>query len=51
MVLAAAFAADLLIGFGWVGLAIALVAVGIGSFIGYWKSDAIASSHVMTRPM
>ncbi|HUQ62547.1 MAG TPA: M48 family metallopeptidase [Acidimicrobiales bacterium] len=50
VVVAAAFAADLLIGFGWVGLVIALVAVGIGSFIAYWKSDAIALRMSLANP-
>jgi heat shock protein HtpX len=39
-----------LIGFGWIGLVIALVAVGIGSFVAYWKSDAVALAMSHAKP-
>jgi heat shock protein HtpX len=50
LVLAAAWAADLLVGFGWAGLVIAVVVVSIGSFMAYWKSDAVALAISHARP-
>ena len=42
LVVAVAWAIQLLLGYGVVGLVIALVVAGVGSFIAYWKSDAVA---------
>ncbi|MDQ4134445.1 MAG: M48 family metallopeptidase [Actinomycetota bacterium] len=44
------WAVDVLFGFGLIGLVIALALVGIGSFIGYWKSDAVALAMSHARP-
>ena len=44
------WAVDVLLGFGLVGLVVAFVAVGIGSFIAYWKSDAVALAMSHARP-
>jgi heat shock protein HtpX len=37
-----AFVVDLLVGFGLVGVLIALVLAGVSAFVAWWKSDAIA---------
>ena len=42
LVVAVAWAIQLLLGYGVIGLVIALVVAGVGSFIAYWKSDAVA---------
>ncbi len=39
-----------MVGFGWIGLVIALVAVSIGSTIAYWKSDAVALAMSHAKP-
>jgi heat shock protein HtpX len=44
------WAVDLLFGFGVVGLVIALGIVGVASFVGYWKSDAVALAMSHARP-
>jgi heat shock protein HtpX len=49
-VLAVAWAIDVLLGYGVVGLVIALVAVVIGTFGAYWKSDAVALAMSHARP-
>ncbi len=43
-------AVDLLLGFGLVGLAVALVVAGGGAAVAYWKSDAIALAMSHARP-
>ena len=48
--LAVAWAIDVLLGYGVVGLVIALVAVVIGTFGAYWKSDAVALAMSHARP-
>jgi heat shock protein HtpX len=45
-----AWAVDLLLGFGIAGLLIALVVAGVGAFIAYWKSDAVALRMSHARP-
>ena len=42
VVVAVAWAVNLLLGYGVAGVLIALVIAGIGAFIAYWKSDAVA---------
>ncbi len=42
LALLVAWAVNLLLGFGAVGLVVALVVVGIGSAAAWWKSDAVA---------
>jgi heat shock protein HtpX len=50
LVLAVAWAIDVLLGYGVVGLVIALVAVVIGTFGAYWKSDAVALAMSHAKP-
>ena len=50
LVLAVAWAFDQLVGYGVVGLVIALVVAIGGSAIAYWKSDAIALAMSHARP-
>jgi heat shock protein HtpX len=50
IVVAVVWAVNLLIGYGVVGLVIALVVAGVGSFLAYWKSDAVALAISHARP-
>jgi heat shock protein HtpX len=50
VVVAVAWAVQLVLGYGVVGLLIALVVAGVGSFIAYWKSDAVALRMSHARP-
>jgi len=50
IVVAVAWAVNLLLGYGVVGLIIALVVAGVGSFIAYWKSDSVALAISHARP-
>ncbi|MGI8809088.1 MAG: M48 family metallopeptidase [Acidimicrobiales bacterium] len=42
LVMLVGWAVDLLLGFGLVGLVVALVVAGVGTGVAYWKSDSIA---------
>jgi heat shock protein HtpX len=50
LVLLVAWAVDRLLGLGLVFLVVALVVTVVGSFAGYWKSDAIALAMSHARP-
>jgi len=50
LVLAVAWAINVLLGYGVAGLGIALVVVVIGTFAAYWKSDAVALAMSHARP-
>lgn len=50
LVLALAWVVDFIVGYGAVGLIIALVVVGVGTFLGWWKSDRIALAMSHARP-
>jgi heat shock protein HtpX len=50
LVLAVAWAVDVLLGYGVAGLIVALVVVLIGTFMSYWKSDAVALAMSHARP-
>jgi heat shock protein HtpX len=50
LVVAVAWAVDILLGYGVVGLIIALVIAGVGAFAAYWKSDAVALRISHARP-
>jgi heat shock protein HtpX len=50
LVLAMAWAVDLLVGYGVAGLIVAAVVVGVATFVGWWKSDAIALKMSHARP-
>ena len=50
LLLAMAWAVDLILGYGATGLVVALVVVGVGTFVGWWKSDAIALAMSHARP-
>jgi heat shock protein HtpX len=50
VIVAVAWAVGLLFGFGVAALIIALVIAGVGSFIAYWKSDAVALRMSHARP-
>ncbi|HEX2272545.1 MAG TPA: M48 family metalloprotease, partial [Acidimicrobiales bacterium] len=50
LVLALAWLVDLLVGYGAAGLAVAAGVVGIATFAGWWKSDAIALAMSHARP-
>ncbi len=50
LVLAMAWVVELLVGYGAAGLVVALVVVGIATFVGWWKSDAIALKMSHARP-
>jgi len=43
-------AIDLLLGYGVIGLLVALVVAGVGSAVSYWKSDAVALAMSHARP-
>ena len=43
-------AAGYLVGFGWWGIAIAIVIAGVTAFISYWKADAIALAVSRAHP-
>ena len=47
---AVGWAIDLLFGYGAIGLVIALVVAGVGAFLSYWKSDAVALRMSRARP-
>ena len=49
-VIAAGEAAQLLFGFGWFALFVALVIALVGSFAAYWKSDVVALKMSHARP-
>jgi heat shock protein HtpX len=49
-VVAVAWAVDILLGYGVVGLLIALAVAGVGAFLAYWKSDAVALRMSHARP-
>ena len=49
-VIAAGEAAQLLLGFGWFALFVALVIALVGSFAAYWKSDVVALKMSHARP-
>ena len=44
------WAVDLLLGFGLVGLAVALAVAAVGAGVAYWKSDSIALAMSHARP-
>lgn len=48
--LVAAWAFNALLGYGTAGLVVALVFAGVGSFLAYWKSDAVALAMSHARP-
>ena len=50
VVVAVAWAFNMLIGGGPAGLLVAFLVVGIGSFAAYWKSDAVALAMSRARP-
>ncbi|MGH9185803.1 MAG: M48 family metallopeptidase [Acidimicrobiales bacterium] len=50
LVVAVAFVVDYLIGYGVVGLVIALALAGVGSFVAWWKSDAVALAMSRAHP-
>jgi heat shock protein HtpX len=50
LLLLVGWAVDLLLGFGFSGLVIALVVAGVGSGVAYWKSDSIALAMSHARP-
>jgi heat shock protein HtpX len=50
LLMAVAWAVDLLTGFGVIGMVIALVVVGTMSVVAYWKSDAVALAMSHARP-
>ena len=50
LVVAVAWAVQLVLGYGVVGLIIALVVAGVGSLIAYWKSDSVALAISHARP-
>jgi heat shock protein HtpX len=50
LVMAVAWAFNLLIGFGWAGLVVALVFAAGSSVLAYWKSDAVALAMSHARP-
>ena len=43
-------AAGYLVGFGWWGIAVAIVIAGVTAFISYWKADAIALAVSRAHP-
>jgi heat shock protein HtpX len=47
---AVVWAVNVLLGQGLIGLIIALVVAGVGSFVAYWKSDAVALRMSHARP-
>ncbi len=50
LALAIAWVVDLFLGYGAVGLIVALAVVGAATFVGWWKSDAIALAMSHARP-
>ncbi len=50
LIVAIAWAFDLLIGYGVVGVVAALVFAAVGSFVAYWKSDAVALRMSRAQP-
>ena len=50
VVVAVAWAVQLLLGYGLAGLLIGLIVAGVGSFVAYWKSDAVALRISHARP-
>jgi heat shock protein HtpX len=50
VVVAVAWAVQLLLGYGVAGLIIALAIAGVGSLVAYWKSDAVALRIARARP-
>jgi heat shock protein HtpX len=50
LVLAVGWAVDLLLGFGLIGLVVALIVAAVGTGVAYWKSDAIALAMSHARP-
>ena len=50
LVLAMAWAVDIVLGFGVAGLVVAAAVVSVGTFVGWWKSDAIALAMSHARP-
>ena len=50
LVVLVGWAVDLLLGFGFAGLAVALAVAGIGAGVAYWKSDSIALAMSHARP-
>ena len=50
LVAAVVWAINLLIGYGVVGLFIALAVAGVSAFVAYWKSDAVALAMSHARP-
>ena len=49
-VLVVGWAVQLILGFGWIALVVALVVAVVGSFASYWKSDAIALRMSHAKP-
>jgi len=50
VVVAVVWLVGLLLGFGVAGLIVALVVAGVGSFVAYWKSDAVTLRISHARP-
>ncbi|MDQ6726155.1 MAG: M48 family metallopeptidase [Actinomycetota bacterium] len=50
LVVLVVMAVDLLLGFGLIGLVVALVIAGTGSALSYWKSDAVALRMSHAKP-
>jgi heat shock protein HtpX len=50
LVMAVAFAVNWVLGYGLAGLLVALVVVGAGSAVAWWKSDAVALAMSHARP-
>jgi heat shock protein HtpX len=50
LVVVVAWAFNLIIGYGTVGVLIALAVAGLGAFAAYWKSDAVALAMSHARP-
>lgn len=50
LVMAVAWAVQVLLGFGLAGLLVALVVVGLGSLAAWWKSDAVALAMSHAQP-
>jgi heat shock protein HtpX len=50
LVVAVAWAVDLLVGYGTAGLLVALGVAGAGAFLAWWKSDAVALAMSHARP-
>jgi heat shock protein HtpX len=50
LVVATAWVVDLLVGYGLVGVLVALVLAGAGAFAAWWKSDAVALAMSHAKP-